>query len=331
VESSVMKNLLCEQLWICEDIDKTSNYFWSNTLKVSLNSFSPNNQVAPTSWTISIWKFDFEAVWWEISINAINLRREWLWNSSDIRRIYFERNGTRVSNIAWVASDGYAYLTFSPALVINGGSSLSLDLMVEINGSNYGWEHKFSIPSADSIQAQDLKKISGSFPVVTWSLGIISYSLSEIDVYQIYWQANYSPTRYGISAWNFRISIPSWQNDYEFKSIKIRNAWDADSSLLWNIWIYKNGTEISSSISKNGREFTIKLYDLVKSWNSVNYEIRIDMVSCKWYNEYGYYEDDKYYKCEDLEKELYKFEIRNAYDIEITDYNNNLSPKVNLK
>jgi hypothetical protein len=73
------------------------------------------------------------------------------------------------------------------------------------------------------------------------------------------------------------------------------------------------------------------LYDLIKASTTANYEIKIDMIACKGYNEYGYWEDDKYYKCEDLAAENYKFEIRNAYDVEITDYRSNLSPKVNLK
>jgi hypothetical protein len=69
----------------------------------------------------------------------------------------------------------------------------------------------------------------------------------------------------------------------------------------------------------------------LKAWNSTEYEIKIDMITCKWYNEYGYWEDDKYYKCEDLEKEAYKFEIRNVYDVNIEEVRTGLLPKIELK
>jgi hypothetical protein len=111
----------------------------------------------------------------------------------------------------------------------------------------------------------------------------------------------------------------------------LRNTWDADSRLIWNIKIFKNGVDVSSYFSNNGREFEIKLYDLISAWSTVNYEIKLDTITCKGYGEYEYYEDEKYYKCEDLKDEIYKFEIRNSYNINITDYKSGLTPKVNLK
>jgi hypothetical protein len=132
-------------------------------------------------------------------------------------------------------------------------------------------------------------------------------------------------------AGTFSVSVPSGQDDFEFKSIKLRNSWTADSTLLWDVSIYKNWQRISNSSYKDGRNITIILYNLIKAWTTANYEIRIDMIACKGYNEYWYWEDDKYYKCEDLTNENYKFEIRSTSDIEITDYRNGFSPQINLK
>lgn len=335
VDSPWMKNLYCNLLWVCETISWESinneNYFWTSGLEVSLNMFSPSTQVAPISGIVSAWRFDFWAVWEDISINAINVRREGLWNSSDIRRVFFERNGVRVSNTAAVTSDGYIYLTFSPALVINRGSTANLDLMVEMNASRSWWEHRFSIVSVNDIQSQDLPKISWNFPVRTGYLGTTSYSLTSVDVSQVSGEAYYSPIKYEVVAGTFSVSVPSGQDDFEFKSIKLRNSWTADSTLLWDVSIYKNWQRISNSSYKDGRNITIILYNLIKAWTTANYEIRIDMIACKGYNEYWYWEDDKYYKCEDLTNENYKFEIRSTSDIEITDYRNGFSPQINLK
>jgi hypothetical protein len=49
--------------------------------------------------------------------------------AKDIKRIYFEKNGVRVSNIASVTSDNTAIITFSPTLVINKGTTSTLDLV----------------------------------------------------------------------------------------------------------------------------------------------------------------------------------------------------------
>ncbi|MDR0772587.1 MAG: hypothetical protein LBF15_06390 [Candidatus Peribacteria bacterium] len=55
-------------------------------------------------------------------------------------------------------------------------------------------------------------------------MGTTSYSLTSVDVSQVSGEAYYSPIKYEVVAGTFSVSVPSGQDDFEFKSIKLRNS-----------------------------------------------------------------------------------------------------------
>jgi hypothetical protein len=157
-----------------------------------------------------------------------------------------------------------------------------------------------------------------------------SYSVGKVDITNNNISNNYSPWKINTVIWSFKVLTP--ENDkYIFQSIKLRNSWTANTNLLASIWLYRDGKEVSSNVSINWRELTINLYDTILANQTANYELRADMVYCKWYDyETNYDEDYEYYRCENMTNEYYKIEIRNSYDINIIEEWSGYSPSINI-
>jgi hypothetical protein len=169
-----------------------------------------------------------------------------------------------------------------------------------------------------------------TFPVRTYSMWIWAYTTGKVEVTNNNISTNYSPWNKNTTIWSFSIKA-SWNNDYIFQSIKLRNSWTANTNLLAGIWLYRNGQEVSSNVSVNSREITISIYDKITANWTANYELRSDMMYCKWYEyETNYYEWYEYYRCEDMQKDYFKFEIRNSYDISIVEEWSGYSPTINI-
>jgi hypothetical protein len=145
-------------------------------------------------------KFDFTAGNQDVAIDSITLKREGLSNRSDIRRIYFERNGIRVSNRTSITMDDTAVVTFTPSLVINAGSTETLDLIVELaeGGATVGAEHDFAITEVSGVSAQGL-------PVKTALMRIGSYAVPTVTIDAVRTQTTYNVGQENALISEFRI------------------------------------------------------------------------------------------------------------------------------
>jgi hypothetical protein len=159
---------------------------------------------------------------------------------------------------------------------------------------------------------------------------VTSYLTGKVDITNNNISNNYSPWKINATIWSFKV-LASGNDKYIFQSIKLRNSWTANTNLLASIQLYRDGREVSSNVSINWRELTINLYDTISANQTANYELRADMVYCKWYEyETNYYEDYEYYRCEDMTNEYYKIEIRNSYDISIVEEWSGYSTSINI-
>jgi hypothetical protein len=271
---------------------------------------------------------DFTANWKDINIYSITLTRTWLGYARNIKRLYFEKDGVKISNIWSVSSDNTAIITFFPTLVINQGSTFTLDLVWELDVNSWWWEYGFSVKSASDVESD--VNVIWIFPVTTYLMWVGTYSTGKIDVTNNNISINYSPWIKSATIWSFNLSASGNSDNLVFKSIKLRNTWTANIDLLWSIRLYRDNKEVSYTTSINWRDLIIHLYDTIKNNWTANYKLKADMIYCKWYDEYEYYDDEKKYKCEYELKESYKFEIRNSYDIVIIEELSWFSPTINI-
>lgn len=185
-----LDDLLCAILGTCEDDEDTVDPTDPTTptdpivvvggdVMVSLNPMSASAQTVPNSGLVPFGKFDVTAGDSDASISAITLKREGLSMRQDIRRVYFERNGTRVSSRANVTVDNTVLLTFSPALVVRAGQTVTLDLVVELDGpATVGAEHRFAVLTASDVEANG--NVQGTYPVRTATMRLGSYVVEAV-------------------------------------------------------------------------------------------------------------------------------------------------------
>jgi len=127
------------------------NVVKAGELGVVLNPSSPaNGSSIPKVGASTFGTFDLTAGSADVSVYTVELARSGLGNYSDFQRVYFEKNGVRVSSRGTVASDNKVVVSFAPALVVKAGSTLSIDLVGELSGTDAGGEHKFSSTAINS-------------------------------------------------------------------------------------------------------------------------------------------------------------------------------------
>lgn len=314
-----IKQIMCELLGICDDEtnpdenngddNETPIVVTGGGLEVTLNPKTPAAMTIPKTGLIPFGKIDFTAGKEDVEINSITLKREGLSNRTDIRRAYFEKNGIRVSNRSNVGIDELVTITFTPAFVVTAGSTQTLDLIVELSGSaDVGAEHRFAILSEEDIDAS--AKVGGTYPVRTNLMRVGSYEVKTVEIQEVSWDVTYNVGQEDALLSEFKV-ITTGEKDNLFKSVTLRNAWDADvGSSVENLALYNDGTKVSTEFAIDGRDLTIYVNDTITNGRSENYQLRWNIT---W---------------AERTRETYQFEVRNSSDLTVVEVDSGFSAPV---
>ncbi|MCH8518617.1 S-layer homology domain-containing protein [Candidatus Gracilibacteria bacterium] len=304
-----LDDLLCAILGTCDDDDDVVDptdptdpiVVVGGDVMVSLNPMSPAAQTVPNSGLVPFGKFDVTAGDSDTSISSITLTREGLSQRSDVRRVYFERNGVRVSNRAGVTIDDKALISFSPALVVQAGQTVTLDLVVELNtGADTGAEHRFALLSAGDIAASG--NVQGTYPVRTATMRLGSYTVAGVDVDVV--SATGSTLTVGETNRSFgELSVQtSGDENTIVKSVTFRNEGTGDvASSLSNVGLYSDGQKVSTNVEMSGRDVTFTLNFPIENGQSENFDLRADVTGAE------------------RTSETYDFRVRNETDITVVE------------
>lgn len=280
-------------------------------VEVTLNPASPAAQTIPNKGLVNFGKFDVTAGSQDVAVNSISLKREGLSNRSDISRVYFEVNSKRVSSRASININEDAIVSFTPALVVKAGSTLSLDLVVELstatNGATVGAEHRFAVTSMEASA-----NVASNLPVRTNTMRVGSYTVELVDFVATEWsneEVNVWDTN--IILWEFELQTRG-DRDNLFKSVTLRNNGSADlASTFADLAIYSDGKKVSSETVINGREVTFIVNSLIENGRTEKYEIKGSVVST------------------DRDDDTVQFELRNETDLNVVEVVTNFSAPVN--
>ncbi len=247
-------------------------------LNISMNSASPANLTSvPQRGSVKFATVDFTAGSKNITINSVTLKRSGLGNSSDIDRVYFEKDGIRISSRASVSSDQTVTLSFAPARVVAAGTTESIDLYVDMTAGSPGGEHMFTSTEINSSAANVVGMIS------TPTLRTANYLVSTVT----FTGAGAGLTATASDADNlelgqFRLSDVSTgtdERDLLFKSVTLRNEGNGDLINLSDVALYRNGQKVSTVTVMNGKEITFGLGagDEIKDGQNATYYIRANV------------------------------------------------------
>jgi hypothetical protein len=244
----------------------------AGNLDVSLNASSPaNGSSIPYNGVVSFGKVDLQAGSSDVSVNSIKMKRTGLGQSSDISRVYFERNGVRISSRANVNSDNEVITTFTPALVVKAGSKETLDLVVEMAASvsALGGEHALNSLVIDS----SALTTNGGF--ATPLLRTANYAVRQATFTSQNVTTNYNGNETQTELGKFQLQNGGGSQviDLNLRAITLRNVGNSSATSLSNLGLYRGGVKVSTDVILNGRDVTFAVNDTVKDAQSAVYTI----------------------------------------------------------
>jgi len=270
---------------------------WVWTLQVSLNpaSLAQGTQI-PTSGSVRFAKVDFTAWSSDASIDTVELKSLGLASVDSSTRIWFEKNGKRLSGKASFSSERTAVTSFAPSLVVKAGATETLDLYVELSahsGNDFQFTGKVTASSAATV----------SWDFTTNALRTAEYTVAIAKFKNTWstWSTNLSSDAVELGKFTIE-ATKTWSisetRDLTFNSITLKQNGNADVSLLSNLQLERNGTKVSSEIVVSGKDVTFLVNDLVKDWTTATYYVK-----------------GKINSVENNDGDTYKFDLRNTSDL----------------
>lgn len=215
------------------------------------------------------------------------MKRDGLGNQSEITNVWFEVNGSRVSTKASISSDQTIVTSFLPALVIKAGSTASVDLMVELNGSA-GSQHRFGIVAATSVDST-ASTVKATFPVYTNLLTTTNYTAATVTVSSTSSNGAVKVADKLVSFGDFTLQLTGENRDVKVVAVTLFNSGTSDvAKSLSNLDLYNKATgqKVSTKTTVSGRYVTFALDDTILYTNGTRtYQVKADVVSVERSND----------------------------------------------
>jgi len=268
-------------------------------LSVSLNSATlANNSQIPQVGTVRFAVVNFSASSSaDVNLKSVEIAKVGLATIPSSTRVWFEKDGVRVTGRAAFTSEGKAVLSFAPALKVKANGTETLDLFVEIN-TTAGNDFQFQSAMVDSSAVS----VSGGFS--TPVLRTVNYTVSDAVFADASIGGTQNVTANGMELGAFSVAVnnPSSETrDAMFKSVTLRQNGNASLSNLGNVVLERNGEVVSSSYVVNGRDITFSVNNEIKDATTATYYIKAVINNV------------------DQSTDTYQFELRNNTDLNIVE------------
>lgn len=217
-----------------------------------------------------------------ITVNSITVKRIGLSSYTNIDKVWAEKDGVLVASKKSMNSNDESILTFSPALTVNAGQTVSLDLIASLMGSGAG-NIGLSIASASAISATSAA-ISGSFPINGNLMSPTSYSVVDLKISAA--NTASATVKVGdekVELGRFTLGFATTSKDVTVKSIMLKNNGVEDlSKATMNLYLEQAGNKVSTSYTVDGRFVTFYFangLDVLKDDSSKIFYIKGDVIA----------------------------------------------------
>jgi len=201
----------------------------------------------------------------DVVVSSVTITRGGLGSKADFTALWIEQAGARLTSNKTLSSNDQAVLTFSPALTISAGKTVTLSVYGSVAASNLGANDMLSIASASDITASGAT-VSGSFPVAG---NLMSFTTSyAVNIAEI--TPNTSPESYNVGDEDVVLGSFALDNeaglgssvtrDTILKSVTFKNMGNADlSTVAANLALEKSGVKVSDTATIDGKYVTFTL------------------------------------------------------------------------
>ena len=239
-------------------------------LNVSLNSDTiANGTQVPSTGTIKFAVVNFVASSSsDVSLKDVQIKKVGLAAIPSSTRIWFEKDGIRISGKAAFSSDGTAIISFAPSYVVKAGGTEKLDLYVQL-ATFAGQDFQFASTNIDSTA----QNVNGGFTTPT--LRTAQYTVAPIDVIVTSWTGSYSDISNKVELGAFSIqNVSPDTRDVMLESITFRQNGNADLTNLSNITLERNGIVVAQNPKVNAKDLTFSIGDTIKDGQTATYYIK---------------------------------------------------------
>ncbi len=254
-------------------------------LMVSLNSTTATSASVPKNGTrVPFAKYNLTASNdGDIVVDAITIKRTGLSDYTAFTgtgKVWMEKNGVRVTAQKTMSSNDEAILTFTPALTISAGQTVTLEVLASLNGAT--GNAALSIVSAAAVSAGKAS-VTGSFPVVGNLMSFTDYNVAPVkfDGADSTKTLKVGDTKADFGS--FDLSFATTSKDVIFKSIMLKNTGAEDlAKSTANLYLEKNGTAISGNATVDGRYATFTLNNgglLLEKGDSITVKVKGDVMA----------------------------------------------------
>jgi len=244
----------------------------NGALELSLNPASPAyGAQIPNVGTVRFAKVDFTAGSADVTLNSVELKKVGLASVDSSTKVFFEKDGRRVSSRVGFTSEGSLVLSFTPAYVVKAGSTETLDLFVELNSSNTGVDYEFTSGKVVASAAN----VSGSF--TTPKLRTTNYAVAPVtfNVTSSNTTHNASDALVELGAFTlYNGDTKSEQTDVALQSITLRNNGSASLTSLADVQLVRNGVVVSKNFTVDSKNVTFSVNDTVKEGVTATYYVK---------------------------------------------------------
>lgn len=289
----------------------------AGSIELSMASAPANFSSVPKIGVVSFGKFSFAAGSDDVNVRSVEVERRGLGARSDIQRIWFERNGVRVSGRASLTSDNKAVITFSPALVVKRNAAEQLELVVNLSGGDAGSEHMFAFLGVESsaVNATMNPSILTTPTLRTTTYTVANAEFQNLGTALTHRAGDINSLELGqFRLSNVRPSGSTEDKDIVVQSIKFRNISDGDvETSLANVALYRNSTKVSTEAMMDGKDITFVLNDVIKASENGVYYIRGDVTNV-----------------DNTSGDNYQFQLRNTEDLNVIEQSTRFRSTVTL-
>jgi hypothetical protein len=239
-------------------------------VSVSLGSSLASGTQVPKAGTIKFGTVNFVAGSNSVSLNTVNLNKVGLATIPTSTRVWFEKNGTRVTGKSAFSSDGTAVIAFAPAYAVPANSTASLDLYVEL-ATDSGVDFQFS----GTIGSSTATSSSGSF--TTPVLRTAEYSVAPVTVATTGSSLSVNQSADVIELGRFTVAnndVSSETRDVRLQSIMLRQGGTGDLVDISDLRLERNGVVVSTAAVSNGKDVTFTINDTVKDAATATYYVK---------------------------------------------------------
>ncbi|MDD2916366.1 MAG: S-layer homology domain-containing protein [Candidatus Gracilibacteria bacterium] len=281
-------------------------------LSVALGaSSSANGTQVPMAGIIKFAAVDFTAGGSDIALSSVELKKAGLSTVSSSTKVWFEKNGLRLSGKSSFTSEGTVTLSFAPALVVKAGSTESVDLYVELADTVSGTDYQFVSGAVTS----SAKTVSGSFmtPVLrTANYSVATYSITSASTGSDYKGSN---DVVELGAFTVEANKPSTvteTRDEKVQSITFYQSGSASLTNLSDIVLVRNGLTVSTAAVVSGKSLTFVINDTIKDGTSGIYYVKAKIANVEQVKDY------------------YQFYVKNSSDVNIIEVNSSFRASVKV-